>query len=58
MMYPLNGKSALAIVNILNTLKSLVLNPEIVREEGKKLKIVYNYRRDLGGGGGVVGSPL
>ena len=25
----------------INTLKSLVLNPEIVREEGKKLKIVY-----------------
>ena len=39
----------------INTLKSLVLNPEIVREEGKKLKIVYT---PLHGTGNTVTSRL
>ena len=39
----------------INTLKSLVLNPEIVREEGKKLKIVYT---PLHGTGNTVTSKL
>ena len=39
----------------INTLKSLVLNPEIVKEEGKKLKIVYT---PLHGTGNTVTSRL
>ena len=39
----------------INTLKNLVLNPEIVREEGKKLKIVYT---PLHGTGNTVTSRL
>lgn len=39
----------------INTLKSLVLNPEIVREEGKKIKIVYT---PLHGTGNTVTSRL
>ena len=39
----------------INTLKSLILNPEIVREEGKKLKIVYT---PLHGTGNTVTSRL
>ena len=39
----------------INTLKSLVLNPEIVREEGKKLKVVYT---PLHGTGNTVTSRL
>ena len=39
----------------INTLKSLVLNPEIVREEGKKLKRVYT---PLHGTGNTVTSRL
>ena len=39
----------------INTLKNLVLNPEIVKEEGKKLKIVYT---PLHGTGNTVTSRL
>ena len=39
----------------INTLKSLVLNPEIVKEEGKKLKIVYT---PLHGTGNTVTSRV
>ncbi len=43
------------MINILNKLKSLILNPEIVKEEGKKLKVVYT---PLHGTGNTVAERL